>query len=227
MLRQKLLRHREEEERSGDSSGDGEGQRRGWQWRWQGRDNGLEIVGCVQSRVGRRQWQARHGRKVAAWGVVEARLQQREEQVAATLLCAGGEEGSNVGSTVGSGDRRRALKRRGGRWRLGNDSGKGGRRGNGQASEDCARQRMGKGSGGVGKGNQRWRGVVVGGDGSWQVPEGEAAAEEAKKSNHVTRKLEKRQQGRTLDPHIEEQFGAGRLLACISSRPGQCGRADG
>ncbi|CAI9107344.1 OLC1v1006675C1 [Oldenlandia corymbosa var. corymbosa] len=54
-----------------------------------------------------------------------------------------------------------------------------------------------------------------------------AAAEEAKKSNHVTRKIEKRQQGRTLDPHIEEQFGGGRLLACISSRPGQCGRADG
>ncbi|CAN1221049.1 40S ribosomal protein S8 [Linum grandiflorum] len=26
---------------------------------------------------------------------------------------------------------------------------------------------------------------------------------------------------------IEEQFGGGRLLACISSRPGQCGRADG
>ncbi|KAL6219884.1 hypothetical protein ACLB2K_007643 [Fragaria x ananassa] len=32
---------------------------------------------------------------------------------------------------------------------------------------------------------------------------------------------------RVLDPHIEEQFGGGRLLACISSRPGQCGRADG
>ena len=60
-----------------------------------------------------------------------------------------------------------------------------------------------------------------------QGQEGEAAAEEAKKSNHVQRKLEKRQQGRTLDPHIEEQFGSGRLLACISSRPGQCGRADG
>ncbi|CAL9107993.1 unnamed protein product [Musa acuminata var. zebrina] len=57
--------------------------------------------------------------------------------------------------------------------------------------------------------------------------EGEAAVEEGKKSNHVTRKLEKRQQGCKLDPHIEEQFGAGRLLACISSRPGQCGRADG
>ncbi|XP_021739577.1 40S ribosomal protein S8-like [Chenopodium quinoa] len=51
--------------------------------------------------------------------------------------------------------------------------------------------------------------------------------EEAKKSNHVARKLEKRQQTRTLDSHIEEQFGGGRLLACISSRPGQCGRADG
>ncbi|XP_054780807.1 40S ribosomal protein S8-like [Prosopis cineraria] len=58
--------------------------------------------------------------------------------------------------------------------------------------------------------------------------EGEAAAvEETKKSNHVLRKLEKRQKDRKLDPHIEEQFGGGRLLACISSRPGQCGRADG
>ncbi|WP_411026565.1 hypothetical protein [Salmonella sp. s54395] len=26
---------------------------------------------------------------------------------------------------------------------------------------------------------------------------------------------------------LEEQFGQGRLLACLSSRPGQCGRADG
>ncbi|BBH02084.1 Ribosomal protein S8e family protein [Prunus dulcis] len=54
-----------------------------------------------------------------------------------------------------------------------------------------------------------------------------AIAEEVKKSNHVVRKLEKRQQSRTLDQHIEEQFGGGRLLACISSRPGQCGRSDG
>ncbi|EXB67448.1 40S ribosomal protein S8 [Morus notabilis] len=60
--------------------------------------------------------------------------------------------------------------------------------------------------------------------------EGDAAAaatEEAKKSSHVLRKLEKRQQNRVLDAHIEEQFSSGRLLACISSRPGQCGRADG
>ena len=43
----------------------------------------------------------------------------------------------------------------------------------------------------------------------------------------MVRKLEKRQQEHKLDPHIEEQFGSGRLLAAISSRPGQCGRADG
>jgi len=57
--------------------------------------------------------------------------------------------------------------------------------------------------------------------------EADAAAEETKKSNHVQRKLEKRQKDRKLDSHIEEQFAGGRLLACISSRPGQCGRADG
>ncbi len=48
-----------------------------------------------------------------------------------------------------------------------------------------------------------------------------------KKSNHVLRKLEKHQQGHTLDPHIKDQFGSDGLLACISSRPAQCGRADG
>ncbi|GAV70772.1 LOW QUALITY PROTEIN: FKBP_C domain-containing protein/Ribosomal_S8e domain-containing protein/TPR_2 domain-containing protein/TPR_11 domain-containing protein [Cephalotus follicularis] len=57
--------------------------------------------------------------------------------------------------------------------------------------------------------------------------EGEAPTEETKKSSHVLRKLVKRQKDRKLDLHIEEQFGGGRLLACISSRPGQCGRADG
>ncbi|CAL1361685.1 unnamed protein product [Linum trigynum] len=54
-----------------------------------------------------------------------------------------------------------------------------------------------------------------------------AAPEEAKKSSHVQRKIENRQKDRKLDGHIEEQFSGGRLLACISSRPGQCGRADG
>ncbi len=26
---------------------------------------------------------------------------------------------------------------------------------------------------------------------------------------------------------VDDQFSTGRLLACISSRPGQCGRCDG
>lgn len=41
------------------------------------------------------------------------------------------------------------------------------------------------------------------------------------------RKIEKRQEERKLEQHVEEQFSSGRLLAAISSRPGQCGRADG
>ena len=53
----------------------------------------------------------------------------------------------------------------------------------------------------------------------------EEAAE--KKSNSVTRKLTDRQKTRTLDPALDEAFASGRLLACISSRPGQSGRCDG
>ncbi|CAJ2635052.1 40S ribosomal protein S8-like [Trifolium pratense] len=63
--------------------------------------------------------------------------------------------------------------------------------------------------------------------GKKESEEAEVVAEEVHKSAHVQRKLEQRQKDRQLDPHIEEQFGGGRLLACISSRPGQCGRADG
>ncbi|GJT67244.1 40S ribosomal protein S8-like protein [Tanacetum coccineum] len=57
--------------------------------------------------------------------------------------------------------------------------------------------------------------------------EGEGTAEEAKHSNHVQRKIEKRQEERKLDAHVEDQFNSGWLYACISSRQGQCGRADG
>eukprot|EP00899_Mesostigma_viride_P006997 jgi/Mesvir1/16299/Mv14227-RA.1 len=55
----------------------------------------------------------------------------------------------------------------------------------------------------------------------------EEVKEDEKKSKHVERKLAQRCQGRKLDPHLDEQFTAGRLYACISSRPGQCGRVDG
>mmetsp|Transcript_17124 Transcript_17124/g.28160 ORF Transcript_17124/g.28160 Transcript_17124/m.28160 type:complete len:224 (+) Transcript_17124:68-739(+) len=57
----------------------------------------------------------------------------------------------------------------------------------------------------------------------------DATAEKAdtKKSNHVQRKLQKRQQGRKLDVALNDQFSQGRLFVCISSRPGQSGRCDG
>ena len=62
-----------------------------------------------------------------------------------------------------------------------------------------------------------------------QQKEAEATAPvaEVKKSRHVLATLKRRQATRTLDSHIADQFSAGRLLAVISSRPGQSGRADG
>ncbi|KAE8704325.1 40S ribosomal protein S8 [Hibiscus syriacus] len=47
---------------------------------------------------------------------------------------------------------------------------------------------------------------------------GETAADEVVKKNHVLRKLLKRQENRThLEPHIDEQFGGGRLLARLAT----------
>ena len=40
-------------------------------------------------------------------------------------------------------------------------------------------------------------------------------------------KLAQRQKNRTLEQAIDDQMASGRLLACISSRPGQSGRCDG
>ncbi|XP_057828929.1 small ribosomal subunit protein eS8 [Cryptomeria japonica] len=60
-----------------------------------------------------------------------------------------------------------------------------------------------------------------------ETEEGEGAVEEKSRSKHVLRKVEKRCEGHKLDSHMEEQFAGGKLMACISSRPGQCGRADG
>jgi small subunit ribosomal protein S8e len=56
---------------------------------------------------------------------------------------------------------------------------------------------------------------------------GEEETEETKKSNSVTKKIATRQDGRVLDPNVNSQIDTGRLYACLSSRPGQCGRADG
>jgi len=56
--------------------------------------------------------------------------------------------------------------------------------------------------------------------------EGEPAAP-VKRSNSVQKKVAARQAEKVIDPNINSQFDTGRLLACISSRPGQCGRCDG
>jgi len=59
----------------------------------------------------------------------------------------------------------------------------------------------------------------------------EKAAEEAKKnakhSKKATKKYATRNATQVLDQHLKDQFTSGRLYACLSSRPGQSGRADG
>ena len=60
-----------------------------------------------------------------------------------------------------------------------------------------------------------------------EAPKAEAPKEEKvqKKSRHLLKEIAKRNS--FVDPNLEEQFNSGRLFACISSRPGQVGRADG
>lgn len=60
-----------------------------------------------------------------------------------------------------------------------------------------------------------------------KTEESDAARAATKRSGHVKAKLAGAQKNRVIDPKIAEQFNSGRLLACISSRPGQSGRADG
>jgi small subunit ribosomal protein S8e len=50
---------------------------------------------------------------------------------------------------------------------------------------------------------------------------------DVKKSSSLLKKLATRQQTRVLDTNLDDQFASGRLLACVHSRPGQSGRADG
>ncbi|KAF3942011.1 hypothetical protein ABW19_dt0207221 [Dactylella cylindrospora] len=51
--------------------------------------------------------------------------------------------------------------------------------------------------------------------------------EKAPKSKSVERKLAARQKHSKVENALESQFAAGRLYACVSSRPGQSGRVDG
>jgi len=43
----------------------------------------------------------------------------------------------------------------------------------------------------------------------------------------MTRRTDPKHGFRKVDDSLKTSFESGRLLACISSRPGQCGRADG
>jgi len=60
-----------------------------------------------------------------------------------------------------------------------------------------------------------------------KVEESDKARAEAKTSRHLAAKLKKHAAGRVIDAKVAEQFNSGRLLACVSSRPGQSGRCDG
>ncbi|EWC47657.1 40S ribosomal protein S8-B [Drechslerella stenobrocha 248] len=51
--------------------------------------------------------------------------------------------------------------------------------------------------------------------------------EKVPKSKSVERKLAIRQKTGKVENALEAQFAAGRLYACVSSRPGQSGRVDG
>ncbi|RLV96072.1 40S ribosomal protein S8-B [Spathaspora sp. JA1] len=54
-----------------------------------------------------------------------------------------------------------------------------------------------------------------------------AETTEVKRSRKVERKLAARSGAAAIEPAVDSQFGAGRLYAVISSRPGQSGRCDG
>jgi small subunit ribosomal protein S8e len=55
----------------------------------------------------------------------------------------------------------------------------------------------------------------------------EAQVDETKQSQHVVRKLDARKKESKIEGELIHQFVAGRVLARLTSRPGQSGRADG
>merc|ERR1712224_571616 len=60
-----------------------------------------------------------------------------------------------------------------------------------------------------------------------ELEETEKARAEQKKSGHLKSKIKHRAADRKIDQKVADQFHSGRLLACVSSRPGQVGRLDG
>nr|AII97639.1 BLTX245 [Nephila pilipes] len=60
-----------------------------------------------------------------------------------------------------------------------------------------------------------------------KLTEAEDAVLNKKRSKKTEKKYKERQKLAKVEPALEEQFMSGRVYACISSRPGQCGRCDG
>merc|ERR1712187_805098 len=56
---------------------------------------------------------------------------------------------------------------------------------------------------------------------------GDSKFDSKKRSRKAQRKIDASRKQQTLNSELEDQLRQGRLLACISSRPGQSGRADG
>ena len=60
-----------------------------------------------------------------------------------------------------------------------------------------------------------------------KLTEAEEAVLNRKRSAKSLKKIAIKQRRAKVEQGLEEQFQAGRVLACIASRPGQCGRCDG
>jgi len=60
-----------------------------------------------------------------------------------------------------------------------------------------------------------------------KLSEADEAVLNKKRSNKTQKKYDERKKIAKVEHAVEEQFGTGRLLAAIASKPGQCGRCDG
>ena len=60
-----------------------------------------------------------------------------------------------------------------------------------------------------------------------KLTEADEALLNKKRSRKTAKKYVERQKEAKVELALEEQFVTGRVLASISSRPGQCGRSDG
>jgi len=60
-----------------------------------------------------------------------------------------------------------------------------------------------------------------------KIEDSAKAAEATKHSDSWKKKIEERQKTQSQNKKVLDQFTGGKLLACISSRPGQSGRCDG